>query len=123
MTLVIWEVVGISSPSGGKSSIMFSQRFPASRYSPLPGSSEDAVEASELEKPEQSSVSRHLSRSALRLSGPALLSIILAVALSSGLAGYGLGVVVILNRTNAVQDQGIVPQGELPFHLPFAYCC
>jgi len=102
---------------------MFSPWFPASRYSPLPESSEDAVEASELTKPEPSSVSRHLSRPASRLSGPALLSIILAVALSSGLAGYGLGVVVILDRTNAVQDQGIVPQGEFPFHLPFPYCC
>lgn len=106
-----------------ESSVMVSQWFPGSRYSPLPKSSEDAADTSELTKLEQSSISRHLSRSALRLSGPVLLSIILAVALSSGLAGYGLGVAVIPNRTNAVQDQGIVPQGEFPFHLPFAYCC
>lgn len=102
---------------------MFSKWIAGIRYSPLPESPEDAAEASGLTKLEQRSVSRHLSRSTSRLSGPALLGIILAVALPSGLAGYFIGVIITINRTNAVQEQGIVPQGELPIHFPFAYCC
>lgn len=88
-----------------------SRCYPASRYSRLSESSAEVTENDEPIKTDQTSVSSYLNTITFRPSAQALFSIIFAVGLSAGLAGYGIGIVVTLNRTNVSQQQG-VSQGE-----------
>ena len=90
------------------------------RYSPLLPISENDARASERSQLENISHSKRQDNLSLPLPGSVIVIITVVVALSSGLAGYGLGSAQV-NRESTVHDQDTVPRGAYPNSLPVTY--